>query len=393
MSSKIKRTVILLLLVSIGFFATDIYLPSLPALAKDFQVSNAYVKLTLFSYMLSFSFGPLIFGPLSDHIGRRKVVHLGLFLSLLATIGCALSNTIYLFMAFRFLQGVGTGATMIAGRSMVSDFFKGKELATQISYITMSMPLVLAFAPVIGGYLQEAFHWQSVFLFLILYILGICTITLNMEESLESESRRHISSMFNGYKEILSKPLFILFGFGVALPAIGTLAYLTFSPFIFQNVLGLSAAEYGMLSLAIGGSVMFASFLNVRLLKIFSVNTLLWVGSGCMITAGLILLLCHLTGMLNTWTILVTSMLYFFCFPFTASNSVSKSLGQIKHHLGGANAILTTAQIFSGMIGTLVFSFIPATTSLPLALCYLSVGLISALVLSLAIRYEDRGIN
>lgn len=390
MLKKFKQTAVLLLLVSIGYFATDIYLPSLPALAKDFQVERSDVQLTLFAYMLSFAFTPLFFGPLSDHIGRIKVIHLGIVISLLATIGCALSSSIYFFSAFRFLQGIGTGATLIGGRSMVSDLFKGKALATQISYITMSMPLVLAFAPMIGGYLQEAFHWQAVFMFLIIYILVIGIITLNVEESLEAAGKKHISLMFNGYRELLAKPLFLLFGAGVSIPAVGTLAYLTSSPFLFQEVLGLSAAQYGTLALGIGGAIMAASFLNVQLLRILPINTLLWMGSSFMILSGIILLLFHFAGILNTWVVLGTSMLYFFCFPFTASNSVSKALSQTKHHLGGANAILSSAQFLAGMAGSLLFSFIPVENGMPLALCYLSIGLFSALILSLAIKYERK---
>ncbi len=387
---KFKRTAILLLLISIGYFATDIYLPSLPSLAADFQVSRESTQLTLFAYMLSFALTPLLFGPLSDHLGRKKVVYYGLFISLLATIGCILSPSIYFFIACRFLQGMGNGAIMIAGRSMVSDLFKGRELATQISYITMSLPLVLAVAPTIGGCLQEAYNWQAPFCFLLFYIFLVGFASLKIDESLDPAGKRHISTMFTGYKEILSKPLFILFGLGVALPAVGTLAYLTFSPFLFQEILGLSPAQYGSLAIPIGAAIIMASYLNIRLLHLVPINTILWIGSGFVIAAGAMLLLCHLAGILNTWVVMIATMMYFFSFPLIGTNSVSKALSQIKQYMGGANALLSSVQFIAGSIGSLLFSFIPVKNALPLALCYLGVGLATVCLLFFANRHEKR---
>lgn len=390
MPSKLKITAVLLLLASIGYFATDIYLPSLPALAEAFQVDDALVRFTLFSYMFSFSFTPLFFGPLSDHMGRKNIVHFGLLLSLLSTLGCIFSPSIYWFITARFFQGIGNGATMIAARSMVTDIFKGKALATQISYITMSMPVVLAMAPLIGGYLQEVFDWQMVFLFLFFYIMAIALITLTVEESLEHAAKRHISLIFQGYKEILAIPNFILFGLGMAIPAVGVLAYLTSSPFLFQQVIGLSPGQYGSLALGIGGAVMFSSYINVHLLKVFSINTILAVGCCFMLLAGVLLLCGHMAGVLNTWTVLIPTMFYFCSVPFTTANSISKALSQIKHRFGGANAVLTSGQFMAGTLGTLLFSFIPVKDALPIALCFLGVGLISSLALYFAIRSEKK---
>lgn len=381
MFPKYRRTAVLLLLMSIGLFATDIYLPSLPAIAEAFQVDRASVQLSLFVYMLSFSFMPLFLGPLSDHIGRIRVLHFGLFFAFIMTLGCILSTSINWLILFRLLQGIGTGAIMIATRAMFSDFYKGRELATQVSYITMSMPLVLAVAPMIGGYLQEVFQWQAPFCFLLLYLAAAGYYALKMEETLES--KKHISTLFIAYREILSKPAFIFFGLGIGITSFGILAYLTFSPFLFQNILGLNPAQYGITALGIGAAVMSASYLNIRLLQIFSIPTLIQAGSLSMIAAGILMYFSTTTPF-----VLLSAMVYFCALPFTSSNSVSKALGQIKHYLGGANALLTCIQFLSGAAGSLLFSFIPVTSAKPLAFCFMGLGLLSSLMLYFAKRYE-----
>lgn len=390
MHSRVKFTAVLLVLISFGFFATDIYLPSLPAIAVYFGVNDAAVRLTLFAYMLSFSCTPLLFGPLSDHWGRKKVVHFGLLVSLIATLGCALSPSIHWFAFCRFIQGIGCGATMISGRAMVTDIFKGKELAKQISYITMSMPLILAVAPLLGGYLQVAFNWQAVFWFLFLYILGVAIMMFKVEESLNHESKKHISLIFKGYHHILTTPSFVLFGLGMAVPAIGTLAYLTASPFIFQHGLGLSPSQYGSLALFVGSAIIVAGYVNIRLLRHFSLNEVLCLGSFCIILSGILLSGLYLAGWFNLWTVLLPAMLFFCCMPLSSANSVSKALSKIHHHFGAANALLSTGQMIAGSVGSLIFSFTPESNPFYLGLCFLIVGLTAAFVLFCAIHSESK---
>ncbi len=230
-NSKFYTTTYLLLLISLGYIATDIYLPSLPALSIYFHVSDSEVQMTLFFYLLSFSLTPLIFGPLSDHVGRKKVLLGGIFISILATFGCLFAQNIYWLIAFRFIQGIGTGAVLISTRATVSDLFTGKALAKQISFITMLMPLVLAIAPTIGGVLQQSFHWQAVFIFLICYMMLIFFCIAFKSESLKNPSNEKISQIFSTYRSILKNRLFLIFGVNYVLPSLGFFAYLTVSPF------------------------------------------------------------------------------------------------------------------------------------------------------------------
>jgi len=181
-------TAYLLLLISLGYIVTDVYLPSLPALSSYFKASDNEIQTTLFSYLISFSLAPLIFGPLSDHIGRKKVLLWGVVIGTLATFGCLFAPNISWFIISRFIQGFGMGAVLIAARATASDLFTGKNLAKQMSRMTMLMPLILALAPSIGGLLQQNFQWRAVFIFLIGYMLFILILVI-----LTPESVKHLS--------------------------------------------------------------------------------------------------------------------------------------------------------------------------------------------------------
>jgi DHA1 family 2-module integral membrane pump EmrD-like MFS transporter len=371
-------TAYLLILVALGYIATDIYLPSLPALTTYFNATENMVQMTLFSYMISFALVPLIFGPLSDHFGRKRIILLGIFIASLATIGCLFAGDIYSMIGFRFAQGIGTGAVIICSRAMLSDLYTGKVLAKQISYVTMFIPLVLAIAPTIGGVLQQEFGWSSVFIFLFCLMVGIFAWVLGRPETLKATSDKKISQVFSNYGLHIRNPLFfyqIMFVF----PTIGLYAYLTTSPFLFQETIGLSPIEYGGLSIYIGATIMSTSFINTKLVHHFKIETLLLVGSIMILLSGLLLLLFHMMGILTTWSVIVPVMVFFTSIPLCIANSSSKAMGSVHSHFGSATALLSTLQFLSGAIGSFIFSNIEDNTALPLAICFILMGVLSVL--------------
>ncbi len=374
--SDYATTAFILILISLGYFATDIYLPSLPALSAYFHTGDNEVQMTLFSYMLSFAIAPLLFGPLSDHIGRKKVLIIGIIIGIFATIGCLFSKNIEMLIAFRFIQGIGAGAVLISSRTIVSDLFSGKELARQISYVTMFMPLALAVAPTIGGVLQEKYGWHSVFIFLACYMVLVLLWVIKRPETLKTPSEKKFSEIFSNYKFHLGNGPFlyqILFLF----PTIGMYAYLTTSPFIYQEVIGLSPTEYGLLSLIVGGVIIATGFANSKLIHRFSLQTLL-ISSGILtLVAGILLLIFHLLGILNTWSLLCPCLLFFMCVPLGLANSGSKAMGYIKLHFGSAAAMLTTLQFLAGALGSFIFTLVADNSTLPLAICFIILGILS----------------
>lgn len=375
-SSSFFTTAYLLLLISLGYLATDIYLPSLPFLADFFHTTDSQSQATLFFYLLSFSLSPLVFGPLSDVVGRKPVILGGVFIAFAATAGALFSSSIEQFFVFRFMQGLGLGAVMIASRSVPADLFLGRALAQQLNLITMCMPLVLAVAPLLGGILQEWFGWQAVFLFLSGYLAAVLLFVLWIPESLSHKHTYRAHQIFGFYQDHLKNWPFLQMGLNAVLPSFGLFAYMTVSPFLFQERLGLSPATFGSLSLGVGATIMFSGYCNSLLLHRFSQKTLVGLGFGLVFLSGTLLAIAEWIGAINPWTLALSSFLYFTCLPFCLSNAVALSLGYIKSHFGAAAALLTTAQFLIGCISTSLFADLPDFSVYPLSASFLAIGLL-----------------
>lgn len=388
MNSRLYQTFYLLLLISLGYVATDVYLPSLPALSDYFHASDNEVQMTLFSYLISFSVAPIIFGPLSDHLGRKKVLLGGVTIGILATFGCLFAQNINGLIICRFIQGFGTGAVLTSSRAAVSDLFIGKALAKQMSTMTMLMPLILAVAPTIGGVLQENFHWQSVFIFLVCYMILILFFVMFTPESLKNPSHEKVSQIFLKFRSHLKNRLFLHFGVNFVLPSLGIFAYLTVSPFLFQEVIGLSPAVYGSLALYVGGTILVAGYINLKLVHHFSVTQILFVGAGLIVLAGSLLMIFYLANILTTWSLLFPSLIFFTCMPLCVANAATKSMSLVHGNFGAATALMTTVQFLVGALGSFIFSLISDETTLSLAVCFILIGCLSLINLKYACRLE-----
>jgi len=158
-------------LAPIGPFAIDTYLPSFPSMARDFAVGELLVQQTLSAYMGSFAIMTLFHGALSDSFGRRPVILVNLLVFVAASIGCALAPTIEALLACRALQGMSAGAGIVVGRAIIRDTYDGPMAQRLMSQVTMLFSLAPAVAPVIGGVLDIAFGWRSIFVFLTFFSL------------------------------------------------------------------------------------------------------------------------------------------------------------------------------------------------------------------------------
>jgi len=165
-------TALLTALVALGPISTDLYLPSLPGLARDFGVAAADVQLTLSVFLIGLAVAQLIHGPLSDRFGRRPVLLTGLAIYVVASVACLLAPTIEVLIAVRFVQAVGACVGPVLARAIVRDVH-GREGATRIlAYMSAAMALAPAIGPIVGGFVEVWLGWRVNFLLLVAYGLG-----------------------------------------------------------------------------------------------------------------------------------------------------------------------------------------------------------------------------
>ncbi|MDQ0077258.1 multidrug effflux MFS transporter [Arthrobacter oryzae] len=251
LSRKRKLLYILLLgaLTALGPFTIDLYLPAFPALEASLGVSEAEVQLTLTGTTVGFALGQLVVGPLSDKFGRRLPLILATALHITASVGAALSTDLATLGLFRVLMGIGAAGGGVVAMAMVRDLFSGYAMVRMFSRMALVNGLAPILAPVIGSQLLLIMPWPGIFYFLAGYgTLVIIAATLLVRETLPRELRGK-SGLTAGqrYKLLFSDRIFVGLLLVGGMNFAGLFAYLSASPFLFQDVYGFTPQQYGLL--------------------------------------------------------------------------------------------------------------------------------------------------
>src|SRR6202046_1305176 len=173
-------TLLLSLLTALGPLTMDMYLPSLPAIGQALDASTVQVQLTISSYLIGFACGQIIYGPVSDRIGRRPVILAALVLYAAASVVCANAQSIHVLIAVRFVQALGGAGCIVLARAAVRDLYSGVRAGRELSLmgsITAFAPIV---APAIGGVLQDTFGWHATFYVLVVFALLVGAIAARL---------------------------------------------------------------------------------------------------------------------------------------------------------------------------------------------------------------------
>src|SRR5476651_2538226 len=187
-------TVLLAALSAIGPLTTDMYLPSLPDIARLLGASTAQVQLTISAYLFGFAIGQILYGPLADRHGRKPVLLAAMGLYCAASLACALSTSIEMLIAARALQALGGAGGIVLARAIVRDLYSGARAGRELSLMGSVMALAPVLAPLAGGLLQTGFGWRAIFVTLVLAaIIGLAVVWTRMPETLGERSPEPVS--------------------------------------------------------------------------------------------------------------------------------------------------------------------------------------------------------
>ncbi len=231
----------------LGFLATDMYLPAFEIIRSDFATSESLIGLSLSIFLLGMAIGQLVYGPLSDRIGRKKVLLGGILLFTLATLVLSFAPNIEIFLGARFIQALGACSGTVIWQAVVIDRYEGK-LAERI-FATV-MPLVAlspALAPLLGAGLEHSFGWRSIFIVLVVIGITLAIATLRQSESLPANIKQEkvLVQLRRDYSQILKSKKFIGNMLIFAACSAAFFAYLTGSPFIMASM-GYSGGDIGL---------------------------------------------------------------------------------------------------------------------------------------------------
>ncbi|HDZ5416475.1 TPA: multidrug effflux MFS transporter [Vibrio harveyi] len=249
---EFKTILLACLIISVGQLSMGLVFPSLPWIAKDFDISLDQAQLLVSVYLLGFGPSQFIYGPVSDALGRKKVLLTGLLIAMLGLLMIIFfSNTFTGMVTGRFLQGLGTGCCAVLARASTRDRFSGPELPVALSYIAMAASITPLVAPVIGGFINAHFGWTMVFISLLGYVsLAWIVILVRFKETITQTSPLPSpKKMLLQYRDLLTSRYFMSFA---------SIGWLNFSlmittvsvmPFIMQNQIGMTSDQYAMWAL------------------------------------------------------------------------------------------------------------------------------------------------
>ncbi|WP_270729311.1 multidrug effflux MFS transporter [Shimia sp. Alg240-R146] len=267
----------LILLAGVSALCMNIFLPSLPSMTAYFDTDYGVMQLSIAVYLAVNAVLQIVVGPVSDKFGRRPVILWGLFIFLIATLGCIYAPNVALFLTFRMLQAAVVVA-MVLSRAVVRDMVPADQAASMIGYVTMGMTVVPMLGPALGGVLDQYFGWQSSFWMLFLAGLAIFWLTWRDLGETKSSSGLTLKQQFSEYPELFLSPRFWGYSLANGLTSGAFFAYLGGAPFVATELFGMSSAEMGIYFGAPAVGYFLGNFLSGRYSARFGVNRMVLAG-------------------------------------------------------------------------------------------------------------------
>jgi DHA1 family bicyclomycin/chloramphenicol resistance-like MFS transporter len=388
--NNLKLIIILGFLSALGPFSIDMYLPGFSNIATDLKTSVAEVSLTLSSYFIGISAGQLLYGPLLDRFGRKKPLFFGLFLYILASLGCSFVQSIDLFIALRFIQAVGSCAAGVTSISMVRDLFPAKDIPKVLSKLMLIVGLSPMLAPTIGGYVIEYYGWHTVFFILMcMGILIIIASQFGLPNTHQPDATISLKPkpIIKGYWTILKEPQFYTYAITGAVTFSGLFTYVAASPIIFMDVFGVDAKIYGWIFAFMSVSFIGASQLNSFLLKKFTSQQMVF---GALITQSVIsvfFLIGALNNFLGLYQTVMMLFLYLACLGISNPNCSGLSLALFQKNAGSASALMGAIQLGFGALASFVVSIFVKDDLVSFVIILCTCSLLGFLILNIGKRY------
>lgn len=351
---SILRPVLLILLCLLGVFPLDVILPSFPALADAFRVEATQIAYSVSFFAFGVAVAQMVIGPLSDRIGRKRLLLGGLGVSIAGAVGCLLSTNYQIFMAFRLLQAVGCGS-LVLGQALVQDLYSGNQRNTMRILLTSASGLFISISPVVGAFLQQLLGWTGSFT--VFVALASAVILLAWSLLKQTPDLRQENSGIQGYVPMLRDTVYITYSLQATFAFACHFSFIVIAPLVLMEQLGLTPYQFSVVFIAyglayvVGGAV--ATYLNNRV----SAQAQILTGFLLIGTAGATLLIWQWAVGLTVIGLMTPMILCTAGTTMVRSAAATQALGRYPQQAGAA-ASLNTTVLFAGggFAGTLIAS-------------------------------------
>jgi len=376
-------TVVLALLTALGPLSTDMYLPSLPAIARALGADTARTQLTLSLFLVGFAAGQLIWGPLSDRFGRRPVLLTGLAIFIVATGACALAPSIDWLIAMRALQAFGGSGPIVLARAIVRDLYEGPRAGRELARMGTIMGVVPAVAPILGGVLQAYLDWRASFVFTIAGAVALGAVVIaSLPETARSIGTGSVSprGIFRSFVSLSHHRSFRTYAGLSALAYSGLFAFISGSSFVLQGYYGLGEVAFGFsFSFGVLGFIT-GTLLARRLAGTRGLDGTIQVGVACLASGGLLMMACVALGLFGPFGLIVPMALYGVGVGLTMPQALAAAMQPFPDRAGAASSLVGVVQMSLAAGVGAVLGLVLEGRALPLPIAVAALG-IAAFVL------------
>ena len=394
---SVPFTLLLGALVTLASFATDMGLPVLAQTAESLGVTAGRAALTMSVFMAGFACGPVAFGPLSDHFGRRPLLLVGC--GLFASFGAlgAFSTTLGALLAWRFLMGAGAGGCQVLVLATVRDLFAGVEARVRQSYVNMAGGIAPIIAPTLGVVVAAVGGWRAIYAFLAAGgFLLLATVALRLGESAARRADHELSlrRTLASYARVLGHPIGLGYALVVALNFGSLFAYVSGSSLVLIELFGISRPLYGVLFACTALGLMAGSYASAELgRRRVAHGTLIARGQAVIVGTAAVLVVLTLAGWLRPWSLVPLAVVGFVGHGVVRPNAALGALEPMPEIAGVASAVLSGVQMVTGAAASAaVAALFDGRSAIAITGTMTVCAVLSALVYALWVRpAEHRG--
>ena len=368
---------LLSLLMGFASISTDLYLPAMPAMAGSLGANPGLIELTVSGYLIGFSLGQLVWGPISDRYGRRPSVAVGLVLFVLGSAGCALAGSAQALIGWRIVQALGACASVALSRAMVRDLYGGNRAAQMMSTLITVMAIAPLIGPLAGGQIVALAGWRAIFWVLVGVGLMTLAALLALPETLPAarRNRESLGRAMHRYGQLLRQRQVLGYaGTGGFLYA-GMFAYIAGTPFAYISYYHVSAQHYGLLfGLAVVG-IMVANMVNSRLVVRYGYDRILLIGAAIAALSAVLSAIAARTGWGGLWGLVLPLFVFVSTTGLIVANSITGALDRFPERAGAVSALVGAIHYGSGIIGSALVGIFTDGTPWPMGMVMAITGI------------------
>ncbi len=370
---------VLALLAAVAPLAIDMYLPAFPAMAEEFGTNASAIQLTLTTFLLGMAVGQLVFGPLSDRFGRRPLLLVGALACAVFSAASAVAPSIELLAGARFVQGFAGAAGIVLGRAVISDRAKGVAAAKLFGLLVVINAVAPIVAPLVGGVIVTNLGWRAVYWVLAgLSVLMFLAVLFLVPEThpVERRTQGGASAMLRDAREVLRNRRYV--GYTVAYAfAFGVMfAYISASPFVLQNVHGISTGWYTVAFTVNALGLVVGSVVNDNIVRRRGSGRTLRIGLTILASMSVLMLVNSLAGP-AMWVTLVLLWCTMASLGLIIANATTLALGEAQRAAGTGSALLGSLQfLLAAAIAPLV-GIGGEETAVPMAVAMVVSGVVA----------------